>query len=323
MKIYRSLEEIVDKLPNAVVTIGNFDGVHLGHREIFCRLKRAAAELSGVSAVITFVPHPLKVLAPEKSPLLINTYAEKELLIEASGIDYLIEIPFSREFAQTTAREFVENILVGKIGMRRLVIGYDYAFGRGREGDVPFLQRMGGELGFAVDVLEPIGNGATIYSSTLVRQMVAAGKVEEVVSLIGRHFSVGGTVVHGHHRGKGLGFPTANLETDKELVPAYGVYAVKVKIDDRIYDGACNIGDNPTFGDLGRAIEVFLFDFSGDLYGREVRIYFVSRVREERKFPDAEALKAAIDADVKRCRELLAGVSIIEYREYLEEIKGC
>lgn len=316
MKIYRGIDEIVERLPNAVVTIGNFDGVHLGHREIFRKVKAAAAEIGGVSAVITFCPHPMKVLAPQKSPQLINTYEEKETLIEASGVDYLIILPFTREFAAMSAEEFVKGVLVSRIGVKRLIIGYDYAFGRGREGDVGFLRRMGGALGFLVDVLEPIGNNDSVYSSSRVRNMIAAGDVRGVVKLLGRHYSMGGVVVHGRHRGKGLGFPTANLETEKELVPGYGVYAVKVKIGEAVYDGACNIGDNPTFENGKRSIEVFLFDFVGDLYGLEVRIYFVEKIRDEQRFPDASALKQAIGEDVAKCRTVLAGTSIIEYREY-------
>lgn len=317
MVIFRALDEIREKLPNAAVTIGNFDGVHLGHREIFRRVRRAAAELAGVSVVITFVPHPLRVLSPEKAPRLINTYAEKETLIEASGIDYLFALPFDRAFAAMTAEEFVRRILVDKIGIKRLIIGYDYAFGRNREGNVALLERLGRECGFDVEVLGPIGNGDTVFSSTTVRNMIASGDVKGVVSLLGRHFSLGGKVVHGHHRGRGIGFPTANLETEKDLLPRHGVYAVKVKIDDAIYDGACNIGDNPTFQDKTIAIEVFIFDFAGDLYGRDVRLYFVDRIRDEQRFTDAEALQKAIKSDVARCREILRSASIIEYHEYL------
>lgn len=320
MIIFKNLSDISEKLPNAVVTIGNFDGVHLGHREIFRRVKQLAAELGGVSVVVTFVPHPLKVLAPEKSPLLINTYAEKETLIEASGIDYLIEIPFDEKFAAITAREFVGTVLVEKIGVNKLVIGYDYAFGRNREGDVALLRQLGEELSFKVEVLEPISNGRTIFSSSLIRTMMMNGDVKGVVSLLGRHFSLGGTVVHGHHRGKGLGFPTANIETDKELLPKDGVYAVKVKIDDVLYDGACNIGSNPTFKDERLAIEVFLFDFEGDLYGKDARLYFIDRIRGELTFPDVPSLQKAIAKDIERCREILRDAAIIEYREYL--VKG-
>ncbi|GFE58452.1 bifunctional riboflavin kinase/FAD synthetase [Geobacter sp. AOG1] len=317
MIIYRSIDEIRERLPNAVVTIGNFDGVHLGHREMFRRLKKAAADIGGVSVVITFYPHPLKVLPVGRDVRLINTYAEKENLIEASGVDYLVVLHFTPEFASISATEFVRDILVGRIGARKLIIGYDYAFGRNRQGDVAFLQRLGGEMGFAVEVLAPIGTGETVYSSSMVRRLIQAGDVKEVVAFLGRHFSVGGTVVHGHHRGKDLGFPTANLQTDKELLPAHGVYAVKVKVNDRIYDGACNIGDNPTFGDEASAIEVFLFDFDGDLYGNELRVYFVERLRGEMKFPDVASLTQAIGEDIRRCREILRDVSIIEYRDYL------
>lgn len=307
-------------LPNAVVTIGNFDGVHLGHREIFRQVKREAAALGGVSLVITFAPHPIKMLGLKKEFRLINTYAEKELLLEASGIDYLLTIPFTAEFAAISAERFVRDILVGRIGVRKLIIGYDYAFGKNREGNVAMLRRLGEELGFTVEVLEPIASNGLVYSSTAVRQMIADGDVRGVVRLIGRHFSVGGTVVHGRQRGKGLGFPTANLQTDKELIPKPGVYAVKVKVDDEAtYDGACNIGDNPTFGNGSLSIEVFIFDFDGDIYGREVRLYFVDRIRDEMTFPDPQALQEAIGRDVARCREILRDVSIIEYREYLAE----
>lgn len=320
MKIFRNIQEIRTKLPRAVVTIGNFDGVHLGHREIFRRLRKAAAELGGVSVVITFVPHPLKVLSVGKSLRLINTYAEKETLIEASGIDYLVTIPFTPEFAGISADTFVREVLVGRIGAVKLIIGYDYAFGKNRQGNAEFLRRVGEELGFEVQVLEPIGDGTTVYSSSNVRKLIESGNVREVVSVLGRHFSLGGVVVHGFHRGKGLGFPTANLKSDKELIPGFGVYAVKVKIGDAVFDGACNIGDNPTFHVGGSSIEVFIFDYDGDLYGQEVRIYFVERLRDEETFADAEALQKAISRDVARCREILGGVSIIEYREYLEGV---
>ena len=317
MIIYRSIDEIREQLPNAAVTIGNFDGVHLGHREMFRRLKKAAADMGGVSVVITFFPHPLKVLANGRDVRLINTYAEKEHLIEASGVDYLVVLPFTPEFASLSATEFVRDILAGRIGARKLIIGYDYAFGRNREGDVAFLQRLGRELGFSVEVLAPIGTGETVYSSSMVRRLILEGNVKDVVALLGRHFSLAGTVVHVHSRGKDIGFPTANLATDKELIPSFGVYAVKVKVDDRIYDGACNIGDNPTFDDTTCSIEVFVFDFGGDLYGKELRIYFIERLRGEKKFPDVASLVHAIGDDIRRCREILRDVSVIAYRDYL------
>lgn len=316
MKIFYSLDDIRTPFANAVVTIGNFDGVHLGHREIFRTVQKKAQEIGGLSVVVTFVPHPLKVLAPAKAPLMIDTPEEKEFLIGASGIDVLVSIPFTREFAAVPPEDFVKGLLVERIGLKHLVIGYDYAFGRDRRGNVDLLRSMGSELGFEVTVLDPIGSGGTVFSSSVVRSLIAAGKVEEIVSLLGRHFSLGGTVIHGHQRGKGLGFPTANIETDKELLPGPGVYAVKVRIGEGIYDGACNIGTNPTFNDGIVSIEAFLFDFEGDLYGREIRVYFIERLRDERRFPDPQALVAQIAADVARAREILGSTSIIEYRDY-------
>lgn len=315
MIIIRNIDDIRDKLVNAVVTIGNFDGVHLGHREIFRRVKEGAREVGGVSVVVTFVPHPLKLLPSRKELRLITPYAEKEGLIAASGIDYLIIIPFTEEFAAIAAVDFVTRILVGRIGMKQLVIGYDYAFGRNREGNVSLLSRLGAELGFDLEVLAPIGSGGVVYSSTRIRELIGEGDVQGVVSLLGRHFSLDGTVVHGHHRGKGLGFPTANLATDNELIPRHGVYAVKVRVGDTLYDGACNIGSNPTFGDEATSIEVFIFDFVGDLYDSRMRIFFVAKIRDERKFPNAAALQEAIQADVARCREILNGVAVVEYHE--------
>lgn len=305
MEIFRSISEIREKLRHPVVTIGNFDGVHLGHREIFKRVRQLAREIGGVSVVITFVPHPLKVVAAHKEVRLITTSREKEALIEGSGIDYLLEIPFDKEFAAVPAARFVETVLVGAIGVERLVIGYDYAFGRGREGDVALLRQLGERHGYTVDELEPISDGSTVYSSTAVRRMVSAGNVSCAASLLGRHFSISGRVVHGHERGRGLGFPTANIETEKDLIPSVGVYAVKVCMGDRLLDGACNIGPNPTFGNQHLSIEVFLLDFEGDLYGRELTLFFIERLRGEKRFSGIDELKQAIAADVARCREIL------------------
>jgi riboflavin kinase / FMN adenylyltransferase len=315
MIIFKSISDIKEKLRHPAVTIGNFDGVHLGHREIFRRVRELAHAAGGVSVVVTFVPHPLQVLSPGTGVKLITSPREKESLIEASGIDYLLEIPFDAAFAGLSAREFVERILVGAIGMEQLVVGYDYAFGRGREGDLPLLRTLGEQFGYSVELLPPITNGSTVYSSTKVRHLVSEGDLKGVVAILGRHFCLTGTVVHGEHRGRGLGYPTANLDTDEGLLPAAGVYAVKVRVGATLYDGACNIGMNPTFGNLRLTLEVFLFDFAGDLYGREVSVFFIDRLRGEERFTDLEALKAAIAADVERCREILRDASIIEYHD--------
>jgi len=317
MIVFRSIDQIEAPLLNPVVTIGNFDGVHLGHREIFRKLNRSAREIGGVSVVITFDPHPLKVMPSSRSIALINTVDEKITLIEASGVDYLLIITFDPVFAATTAADFIENILVGRIGVKHLIIGYDYAFGKGREGDVTLLRKLGSKFSFAVEELPPISDGTSNYSSSLIRKMIADGAVAEVIPYLGRNFSLAGRVVHGVDRGKSLGFPTANIATDKELLPADGVYAVKVKIDETLFDAACNIGFNPTFESTTRSIEVFIFDLDEDLYGKEIRVYFFDRLRAEKRFASANELVAAIAADVDRCREILASSQLVVYREYL------
>jgi riboflavin kinase/FMN adenylyltransferase len=313
MIIVRSIEEFPAGLPSPVVTIGNFDGVHRGHREIFRRVREAAATRGGTSVVITFEPHPLTVVPSSRRISLITTTAEKEALIGAAGIDCLLVIPFTPEFARQSAREFVTELLVGRIGVKQLVIGYDYAFGRNREGGIDLLAELGREFGFELVVLHPIGDKGHVFSSSEIRRMVREGDVDRVVPLLGRHFSLGGRVVHGQHRGASLGFPTANVATDHDLLPADGVYAVKVLVAAIPYDGACNIGTKPTFGEGSRAIEVFLFDFQGDLYDRELRIFFIERLRGEVTYPDAEALRRAIAADVARCREILGATTLRDW----------
>ena len=318
MRIIRDLQELSTPLPGAVVTIGNFDGVHLGHREIFRRVVRRAGEIGGTSAVLTFVPHPLKLLAPERAPRLINTYQEKERLIAASCIDVLFCLPFTRALAALPAERFVREILVGRIGVQHLIVGYDYAFGRNREGDVAFLHRCGKELGFSLEVLGPVAAGNLVYSSTRIRTMLLAGEVAEVVALLGRHFTLEGQVVHGAGRGNRLGYPTANLNVDKELLPKAGVYAVKVRRGEKVLSGVANIGSNPTFDGEGVSLEVHLFDFHGDLYGEPLRLYFVQRLRDEKRFPSVQELVKAIAADVARAKDILTRTRIVEYREYLD-----
>ncbi len=318
MELIRNLEQINRPWPAPVVTIGNFDGVHLGHREIFRRLISEADKIGGTSVVLTFVPHPRKLLDPQRAPLQINTYTEKERLIAASCVDVLICAPFTREMADYSAERFVDEILVGRIGVRRLIVGYDYAFGKGRQGDIDFLRRKGAQSGFDVTVLSPVSQHGEIYSSTRIREMILQGRMEDVVPLLGRHFTLQGEVVHGSKRGKKLGFPTANLATEKELLPPAGVYAVKVRHGEKILDGVVNIGFNPTFGPGKLSLEVHLLDFQGEIYGETLRLYFLSRLREEKRFPSVETLVEAIGEDVRQARGILAGAQIREYRDYLD-----
>lgn len=318
MRIIRDLQGLVPPMTNTVVTIGNFDGVHLGHREIFRQVVGKARELAGLATVVTFVPHPLKVLAPLQAPRLLNTYPEKERLIEASCIDLLVTLPFDEQLARMSARRFVEEILVGGLGVRHLIIGYDYAFGCNREGDAEFLRKQGRRHGFSVEVVGAVAKAGEAYSSTAARHRLAAGDVAGVVAILGRHFTLEGTVVEGLRRGSQLGFPTANLVSDKEILPRPGVYAVKVKHAGRLYDGVMNIGFNPTFGLERISLEVHLLDFAGDLYRQQLRVYFIERLRDELVFSSAAALAQQIAVDIARARELLPRANIVEYRDYLD-----
>lgn len=317
MDILTSLDDLDAPAGPSVVTLGNFDGVHLGHRELFRHLVKKARQFGCRSVVYTFNPHPLKFLAPEKAPLLLNTPEEKQRLIAASHIDLLVEAPFNRELASMPPMRFVDEVLVAKLQTRALVIGYDYAFGKGREGDAAFLQDCGAAKGFSVEVLQPVGAASEPYSSTRIRQMVAAGDVAEVVTLLGRHYNLEGHVVPGEQRGRELGFPTANLTTDKEQLPAPGVYAVKVRYKQQEFNGVLNLGRRPTFGEGHSTIEVHLLDYTGRLYNESLRIYFVERLRDERRFPGPRELTAAISADVLRARQILDNVQIVQYQEYL------
>lgn len=298
--------DIYNKILDAsVITIGNFDGVHRGHREIFAHLKRKSKERGIPSVVVTFEPHPLKILAPDSAPFLISTFEQKCLLIADSEIDYLVVVPFTREFSQLSATDFVHTILSVPLGMRHIIIGHDYAFGRGREGNFQTLERLGQINGFTLEDLPPIGEDGVIFSSSLVRSYVAEGDMALAARILGQYYRITGTVVHGREVGQSLGFPTANISTSNELIPPDGVYAVMAEFGDRLVKGACNIGSNPTFDGTVRSIEVFLLDFSGTIYGHAITVQFVQKLRPVYRFPDVEALKNAISQDVAATRIIL------------------
>jgi riboflavin kinase/FMN adenylyltransferase len=306
MKIFNTLRNVPPDLKGAVITIGNFDGVHIGHRQIFEKVIADARHLGGPAAVMTFEPHPKQVLHPERRPFyLITTIAEKLRLIEAAGVDAVWLVPFSLEFAARTATSFVEDILIGGLAIRKVTIGHDYTFGRGREGNETFLKEMGRKRGFAVDVVNAFRIGEKIISSTVIREAILAGEVSQAAAMLGRPYNLAGLVVVGHRRGAGLGFPTANLEPEKVLVPARGVYAVRALASGGSYAGVLNIGENPTFGDGRRSVEVHLLDFSGDLYGEPLEVKFIERLRGEVKFDGPDALVAQIRKDIDQARQIL------------------
>lgn len=307
MEIYTDLNDIRHPFPQAHVTIGNFDGVHLGHQKLFDQVVARARQNKGTSVAITFDPHPLKVLSPQ-GIRLISTTPQKIELIERAGIDVLVIIPFNREVAVTTAVDFVDEVLVRRVGIRDLVVGYDYAMGKGRQGDTAFLERQGAEKGFSVTVMPAYYEQGMLVSSTRIRELVAAGKMRDVRRLLGRYYQIRGDVQWGRQRGgKLLGFPTANLSlSEEDLCPKRGVYVTQVIYDGKQYGGVSNIGYNPTFGETSLVAETHIFDFSADIYGRPLRINLLRHLRGEITFSGPEALARQIRKDIEVAQKVLA-----------------
>lgn len=299
---------------DSVVTIGNFDGVHRGHMEIFRHLVTYGIRRGLRSVVVTFEPHPLKILSAQATPPMITTFEQKVALIASAGVDCLVVVPFTEEFARMTADDFVRDILCDSFGMRHIIIGHDYAFGKGREGNFKTLERIGAEKGFSLEDMEPIGEDGLVFSSSLARRLIAAGDMEGSSRILGRYHLISGIVVHGRDIGHSLGFPTANISTHNELLPPDGVYAVMVSVDGSLVKGACSLGLNPTFEGGVRAIEVFMLDYADQIYGREIALHFVQRLRDIQKFADVSELVCAITRDVLKTREILATVDLDKVR---------
>jgi riboflavin kinase/FMN adenylyltransferase len=292
----------------AVVTIGNFDGVHLGHRAILNRVCHRARELDGQAVAITFDPHPLKVLRPELHLPLLTTPAQKLELLAAAGLEAVVVLPFTPAFAALPARDFVAQYFCERLRVREVVVGHDYSFGRGREGNIDLLKEMGRDHGFTVQVVWAVEVDGAVVSSSLIRALLCLGKVAEAAHLLGRPYATVGEVVPGKGRGaRLLQVPTANLRPENELLPATGIYAVRVRRGPDTLPGVANIGTCPTFDNSELSLEVHLLDFSGDLYGENLEVEFVARLREERRFPSFEALAAQIQADIAAARQALAG----------------
>jgi riboflavin kinase/FMN adenylyltransferase len=309
MQVIFNLNELTEPLTNPVLTIGNFDGVHKGHLALFDKVKERAKAIGGQSVVMTFEPHPLKIMRPADGPRLITHTGQKLELIEKAGIDIIVCVSFDRDFAAIPAREFITGILVHKIGIKEIVVGYDYTFGHNREGDINLLREMGDSFGFVVHLVGPIEIDHTLVSSTSIRRMIHEGRLGEAKVLLGRDFEVQGTVVKGHDRGgRLLGFPTANLNPHGELLPKRGVYAVKLLIDDVLYNGVTNVGYNPTFGDTGLTVETHVLDYSGDLVGKTIKVRFIQRLRDEKTFRSLEELADQIARDVAQAKEVFRGI---------------
>lgn len=306
MDVLNAIEDIRPRHRGAVVTIGNFDGVHLGHQKIISTVLEKAAELGARGMAITFRPHPMKVLRPEQDVRVLTPPEEKARLMKAYGLDSVLFIPFDRAFAGMEADDFIRDVLVGKLAAKVVVVGHGYAFGRGKKGTTELLRRRGRKYGFGVKVVRNAARGGNVVSSSRIRGLLGRGRVREAARYLGRPYMIEGTVGKGAGRGaRILDTPTANISTPNELVPRRGVYAVRASVGGRAFDGVASIGTNPTFGNGEQSYEVHLFGFSGDLRGETLRVYFVQRLRDEARFPDADALHAQILADIARAKEVL------------------
>jgi riboflavin kinase/FMN adenylyltransferase len=306
MRVFESLD-ISETFVNPVLTIGNYDGIHLGHRTIIEVVRMKAAELGGTTMLMTFNPHPLQILKPEKGLPSIAPLEEKKALIEETGIDVLFIVPFTPAFSQIGAEDFVKDILVHRLGIKGLVIGYDFTFGKGGGGKPETLARLAQSCGFFLEVVEPVTIDGEKVGSNRIRKLVREGDLDRANAFLGRPYEIKGDVVKGKGRGRQIGFPTINLRTDFALIPKQGVYISEVQWQGKRYPSVTNVGYSPTFGENEFSIETYLLDFKGEAYGAKVSVLFLHRLRDEMKFGSVEELKTRIRADVQTAREYFEG----------------
>lgn len=306
-KIHRG--SLAAQIPRgSVVAIGNFDGVHLGHQAVLHGAMGLAKEVrgSGELTVLTFDPHPARLFASELAPPLITTLAQRVEWLGQAGANHVVVEPFDEELASLTPEAFVRSVLVDRLGAAGVVVGYDFTFGRGGGGGTDLLIELGAQGGIGVRVVPPFYQDGILVSSTKVREFLLSGRVYGASLLLGRPFEISGPVVKGAGRGRTLGFPTANVAAEQELVPAFGVYAARARVGAELLDAAVSIGIVPTFKqDREVTVEAFLMDFDGDLYERPLCLQFVKRLRPERRFESVDALTAQIALDVKQARDIL------------------
>jgi riboflavin kinase / FMN adenylyltransferase len=302
MEVFHDIEDFRRPESTTVVTMGNFDGIHLGHQALVGNAVAEARQYGTQSVVFTFDPHPLKLLAPERAPQMIVRRQDKLDLLEVFGVDAVIVQKFDRQFASIQAEDFVRRYLIERLNLSKIWFGKDLRFGRSRSGGAEDLIRWGGELGFDVGIVEPILLEGRRISSSRIRQLIGEGRVDEVQPMLGRYHFISGSVVTGHRRGRELGFPTANLATTNEVVPRDGIYATIMEVKNRHWLSVSSVGYNPTFGEGVRTIEAFILDFAQDIYGESVKLSFVQRIRDDRKFAKAEQLVTQIHQDVKAAR---------------------
>jgi len=301
MQVFESLD-FEEKFANPILTIGNYDGLHLGHRKIIERVEIKARENKGTSMLMTFHPHPLTILKPDRFIGLITPLPVKRRLIEEAGIDVMFIIPFTDEFHLISPESFVENILVQKLGIKGLIVGYDFKFGKGGKGNVKYLAAKSTQYGFFFDIQEAITLDNEKVGSNRIRRMIQEGDVKKAGLHLGRPYMIEGTVMAGDGRGRTIGFPTINLQTEFPLIPGRGVYVSSVEIGGKRLPAVTNIGFNPTFDGQSLTIETYIMDFSQDLYNQKVALYFLDRIRDEVKFSSVDELKDRIRKDVEIAR---------------------
>ena len=310
MQIFRHLDDPSLSLQGAVVTLGNFDGIHRGHQALIGAVVAEARNLGLVSLVLTFEPHPLKVLAPERAPKTLLAHKDKMQLLQALGVDIVVVQKFDLSFAKLSAADFVRTVLVDRLKARKVWVGKDLRFGQGRKGGVTDLARWGSELGFTVATMEPILVDGERVSSSRIRELVSNGQVDRVESMLGRYYFLSGRVVAGNRRGRDLGFPTANLSTRAEVMPLDGIYATLFQLGERQYLSVSSIGVNPTFGAGPRTVESFILNFNRDIYGAAVNLAFVRRIRAEQRFDSVDGLVSQIQRDVEDAKTIFAGLHL-------------
>jgi riboflavin kinase/FMN adenylyltransferase len=310
MKVLHRLAPLPGEYPKPVASIGNFDGVHLGHQQLMRDLVDRAAKIGGTPTVITFHPHPLQVLAPNNAPRQLQTLEQKLATIESLGIQLAIVVPFDLQLARTSARDFVNDVLCDKLQLKEIYVGPNFAFGHRREGSFNLLKEIGAERGFQVGKIHQVQFRGSRVSSTAVRQAVISGQAGLVRRLLARPYSISGTVIHGTSVGAGIRVPTANMDTVNELIPRKGVYVTLITIGGSRHCGVTNIGVRPTIGQEGGArpmtIETHILEFNQNIYDRKVTLEFLVRLRDERRFPNTESLVAQIRKDVRRAERFLA-----------------
>lgn len=311
MEIFRHIEDRRLRLTRSIVTMGNFDGLHLAHHCLVGNAVEDAHQLGIPSVVLTFEPHPLKVLAPERAPKLILAHKDKMQLLQSFGIDIVVIQTFDTSFASLQPETFVRNFLIDRLHIEKIWVGRDFRFGQGRKGTISDLVGWGTELEFKVGAVDPILVGGVRVSSSRIRQLVEEGRVDEAERMLGRYHFISGKVVTGHHRGRGLGFPTANISTRTEVIPLDGIYATIVEIGGERRLSVSNVGVNPTFGTGPRTVESFILDFDHDIYGDPLKLYFVKRIRPEKKFASVEQLVAQMHDDVKNARAIFDRLELL------------